>query len=136
MAEKWVFRALLVLSCLSDLIAWTWRDLAFTRALEPELARGDAALMITAALFAIGAIPLWRLWRYSGVFMLVLTVAAVLARLPEASTAHTTSDGITALEIIAATAWGAMLAMALLPGTRAMFNRGLFGGPAGRASSD
>ncbi|MEO1291968.1 MAG: hypothetical protein AAFV62_03915 [Pseudomonadota bacterium] len=121
------FRLMLVASCLCDLVAWTWRDLAYTRALEPELARGDTALMVTAALFALGAIPLWRFWRWSGVYMLVLTAMAVLARLADATVPYTTNDGIVALEIIAATLWGGMIAYAYLPGTRDMFVHPLFG---------
>lgn len=116
-----VFRLLLLVSIFSDLIAWTWRDLAYTRVLEPELAKGDQALIVTAVVFAIGAVPLWRLWRWSGVFMAALTVLAIVGRLSRWEPAYHTNDAIMLLEIIAATTWGAMLAITFLPGTRALF---------------
>lgn len=130
------FRALLVGSILCDLVAWTWRDLAYTRVLEPELAKGDQALAITAAVFLIGAIPLWRRWRWSGAFMVALTVLAVVGRLsrPEFPP-FTTNNAILLLEILAATAWGAMLAICYLPGTRDLFDRDLLGRPARRAAA-
>lgn len=122
-----VFRLLLVVACVADLIAWTWRDVVFTRALHPEIARGDTNLLITAVAFALFAIPLWRRWRWSGVLMAVLTVLAVVDRVTRATVPHTTTDGITILEIIAATAWGVMLAIIFLPTTRDLFDQPLLG---------
>ncbi len=122
------FRGLLALSILCDLIAWTWRDLAYTRALEPAQAKGDTALAVTAAVFLIGAVPLWRRWRWSGAFMVGLTALAVVGRLasPEFPP-FTTNNAIMLLEIVAATAWGAMLAIVYAPGTRSLFDRDLLG---------
>ncbi|MEO1329975.1 MAG: hypothetical protein AAFW46_09955 [Pseudomonadota bacterium] len=124
------FRALLVGSIVCDLVAWTWRDLAYTRALEPELAKGDQTLLITAGVFLVGAVPLWRRWRWSGAFMVALTVLAVVGRLARPDfPPFTTNNAIMLLEILAATAWGAMLAIAYAPGTRALFDRDLLGRP-------
>lgn len=119
------FRALLILSILCDLAAWIWRDLAYTRALEPALAKGDTALAITAALFLVFAIPLWRRWRGSAGLMIALTALAVIGRLVDPDTPWTTNNGIMILEIIAATAWGGMLAIVLMPESRRLFDRSL-----------
>lgn len=125
------FRVLLLGSILCDLVAWTWRDLAYTRVIEAEaaMAKGDQALLITAAVFLLGAIPLWRRWRWSGAFMLALTGLAILGRLVRPDDPFTTNNAIMLLEILAATAWGVMLAIVYGPGTRALFDRDLFGRP-------
>ena len=123
-----VFRLLLVLSVIADLAAWTWRDYAYTRVIAEEAARakGDQALIVTAALFFLFAIPLWRLWRWSGALMIALTALAVVGRLAVAPTgAYTTNDAIMLLEIVAATTWGAMLAIVFGREGRTLFVRPL-----------
>lgn len=122
-AVGWWFRGLLALSICCDLVAWTWRDVVYTRVLEPDLVKGDQELIITGALFVIGAVPLWLYWRYAPHFMVVLTALAVIGRITAWDTPYTITDGIIILEIIAATAWGAMLAIALVPGPNALFRR-------------
>ncbi len=122
------FRALLVLSILADLVAWTWRDVALTRELDPDRVKGDTALIVTAVLFVVFAIPLWRLWRWSGPLMIALTVLAVIGRLVQPVDPYSTNDAIMLLEIIAATAWGAMIAIVYSAEGRRAFARGLLGG--------
>lgn len=121
-----VFRALLVLSIICDLVAWTWRDVALTRALDPDRIKGDQALIITAVLFVVFAIPLWRQWRWSGVFMLALTALAIIGRLVQPTNVYSTNDAIMLLEIIAATTWGAMIAIVFSNEGRRLFVRGLW----------
>lgn len=119
------FRALLVLSIVTDLIAWTWRDVALTRELDPDRIKGDQALIVTAVLFVLFAIPLWRLWRWAGPMMLALTALAIAGRLTQPTNEWSTNDAIMLLEIIAATAWGAMIAIVYSSDGRRLFVRGL-----------
>ncbi|MCI4664308.1 MAG: hypothetical protein MRY74_06260 [Neomegalonema sp.] len=119
------FRLLLVTSIVCDLAAWTWRDIALTRALDPDRVKGDAELMITALLFVVFAVPLWRLWRWSGPFMAALTVLAIVGRLAQPMNVYGTNDGIMLLEIIAATCWGAMIAIVYSAEGRRLFTRRL-----------
>ena len=128
MTTMFAFRLLLILSIVCDLAAWTWRDLEYTRVIADEMgrAKGDQTLLITAALFVLFATPLWRAWRLSGALMVALTALAIVGRLVRPADPYTTNDGIMLLEIIAATSWGAMLAMAYSAEGRRLFVRGLF----------
>ncbi|MEO1502971.1 MAG: hypothetical protein AAFU68_01955 [Pseudomonadota bacterium] len=120
-----VFRLLLAVSIICDLVAWTWRDIVYTRVLEPDLAKGDTALMVTDVLFVVFAAPPWRRWKGSAAFMIGLTALAVIGRLVDPATPWTTNNAIMILEIIAATTWGGMLAIVLMPESRKQFDRGL-----------